>query len=337
MSAEAPPAADPGAPPEVVAPQLGRRASRPVGGDVGDHQLAVARAEQRADLRIGDGGRHAEVEVAADASTRHVHEVDGELPRVARLRERERAPVRGEVEPAVRAQRRRGEPAGDRVHEQDGRGVVLDRQGAAVGADRVGVRAVAGAGQDADRGGVAQQLGEQRAARGDRVVERRARAGEQQPVVDAVVGQRLGAEALGVGDDRRVARGAALGERDGAGHDRGGQQHGDAGHRRPQAAVGAALAVGLVGGVGAGGRDELVLERVQLAGVGVAPLRGGSEPRAAIELCGIAAARGPVVRGARQVGVQPAALGIRPRSRPAAGATRAAAPRAPLPPHPRPG
>ena len=195
--------------------------------------------------------------------------------------------------------------------EQDGRGVVLDRQSTAVGADRVGVRAVARAGQDADRGGVAQQLGEQRAARGDRIVESRARAGEQQPVVDAVVGQRLGAEALGVGDDRRASRGGALGERHAAGHDRSGQQHGDAGHRRPQPAVGAALAVGLVGGVGTGGRDELVLERVQVARVGVAPVRRGSEPRAAIELCGIAAARGPIVRGARQVGVQPAALGIR--------------------------
>ena len=91
-------------------------------------------------------------------------------------------------------------------------------------------------------------------------------------MVDALVGERLSAQPLGVGDERGVARLAALGERDRTGDDREHEQRGDAGQQRAQAAVGAPAPLGLGLRGGARGREELALERVEILVVGGRPL-----------------------------------------------------------------
>src|SRR5215207_4674170 len=70
-----------------------------------------------------------------------------------------------------------------------------------------------------DGGGALDQRGEQVAARLDRVVEHDALPGQQQRAVELALDEGARAEPLRVGRARLVARRAALGERDEAGHD----------------------------------------------------------------------------------------------------------------------
>ena len=189
--------------------------------------------------------------------------------------------------------------------------------------------------QGAERRGAAQERREQAGAGRDRVVEGDAGVGEAKRLVEAVLGEGLGPESLGVGDGGRAARALALGERDHPGDDGGGEQHADPGEQRPQAAVGAALALGLALARGPALVEELALELVQLGVVLGGPVERRGEPGAAVELGGIAPGVSPLAGGADQVVVKAPALGVLPRASRAAAATREAAPRGRPRPCPR--
>ena len=125
--------------------------------------------------------------------------------------------------------------AGRGVVDDHGAALVADRHEPVVVAERQRVERPAVAAQLAERRRLAHEQREQVAARGGRVVELDAGAREQQGLVDPLVGERLGAEPLGVGDERGVARLAALGEGDRAGDDR---EHEQRRPRRPAARAG---------------------------------------------------------------------------------------------------
>ena len=108
-----------------------------------------------------------------------------------------------------------------------------------------------------------------------------------------------------------LARALALGDRDHPGDHGGGEQHADPGEQRPQAAVGAALALGLALARRPALLEELALELVQLGVVLGGPVERRGEPGAAVELGGIAPGVSPLAGGADQVVVKAAALGVR--------------------------
>ena len=143
---------------------------------------------------------------------------------------------------------------------------------------------------DADRGRAAQQRAEQVAARSRRVVERHALAGQQQRAIELVVEQRAGAESLGLGRGRLVARVPALLERDGARDHREHQQRADAGEDRSQPPL-RALARGPALS------EERPLGRVEVGVVVGGPLERRRQARAAVELAGVAAACLPLACG----------------------------------------
>ena len=115
----------------------------------------------------------------------------------------------------------------------------------------------------------------------------------------------------GVRDGGRAACALALGERDHPGDDGGGEQHADPGEQRPQAAVGAPLALGLALARGSALVEEGALELVELAVRGRlpsrAPRRVGRRGRARPDR-----ARSPRHSrgGTDQVLVKAAALGV---------------------------
>jgi hypothetical protein len=90
-------------------------------------------------------------------------------------------------------------PPRARVHEVQRAVVVHERERATVRAYVEADQAVAVPAQDADRGRALQQRGEQGAARLRRVLELDALAREQQRVIDVLLGQGHGSEALSVG------------------------------------------------------------------------------------------------------------------------------------------
>ena len=127
--------------------------------------------------------------------------------------------------------------------------LVGDRQRPSVRRQIERQQAVSGPGEHADRGRAADERREQVAARLRCVVERDALAGEQQRAVPVVLQQRLGAEPLGLGGDRLLARLAALVQGDETGDDGDDQQRADADEPEAQPplralARGAALASG---------------------------------------------------------------------------------------------
>ena len=115
-----------------------------------------------------------------------------------------------------------------------------------------------------------------------------------QRLVAPLLAHGLGREPPGVGDGGRAVRPLALGERDHPGDDRGGEQHADPGEQRPQAAVGAPLALGLALARRPALVEEGALELVQLGVVARGPLERRGEPGAAVELGGIAPGASPL-------------------------------------------
>ena len=192
------------------------------------------------------------------------------------------------------------------------------------GARAMAISAVALATHDADRGRAAQQRGEQVAARARRVVERDALAREQQRAVEVVLGRAPARRAAAPSAARAsVARRAALVERDErrratATH----EQRGDAGERAGAGAAARARARGPAG------VEERALGRVELVLVAGAPVERGGQPRAAVELAGVAPALVPLARGVARGGGAGGGPRRPPRASRAGAATRAAAPRA---------
>ena len=88
------------------------------------------------------------------------------------------------------------------------------------------------------------------------------------------------------------------------------QQGGEAGQHRAQPAVRPALMLGLVLGFGTAFVEEGTFELVEVALVGRGPVERRGEPRAAVELAGIAATRLPLARRLDQVLVEAATLGV---------------------------
>ena len=107
-----------------------------------------------------------------------------------------------------------------------------------------------------------------------------------------------------------LARALALGDRDHPGDHGGGEQHADAGEQRPQAPVGAALALGLALARRPALVEELALELVQLGVVLGGPVERRGEPGAAVELGGIALGVAPLPSRADQVVMEAATLGV---------------------------
>ena len=93
----------------------------------------------------------------------------------------------------------------------------------------------------ADRSRPAHQRREQVAASGDGVIELAPRLREQQAPIQAVVDERLRAQALRIRGPSGVARTAALAQRKHARDHGGDEQEADAGEQHPQAPVGAEL------------------------------------------------------------------------------------------------
>src|SRR5262245_33775832 len=120
----------------------------------------------------------------------------------------------------------------------------------------------------------------------------------------------LGAEALGVGDGGGAARALALRYRDRPGDHGGGEQDADPGEQRPEAAVAAALALGLTLAGGPALLEEGALELVQLRVVARRPVERRGEASAAVELGRVAPGVAPLAGGSDQVLVKPAALGV---------------------------
>ena len=195
---------------------------------------------------------------------------------------------------------------------EQGHGAVelAERETVTVGAERERSQCGAVAVHDPERRGAAQQGREQVRASRDRVVEGDAGVGEEQRVVEAFLGQRLGPQALGGLGGGRAARALALGDRDHPGDHGGREQHADAGEQRPKAADGAALALGLALARDLARVEELALELVQLGVVLGGPVERRGEPGAAVELGGIALGVAPLLRGADQVVVKASALGV---------------------------
>ena len=128
-------------------------------------------------------------------------------------------------------------------------------------------------------------------------------AGEQQRAVEVILGERLGAEALGVRRGRLGAGAAALVERDERGDHGEGQQARDAREHHAQAAV--RPLAGAPAGV-----QERALGRGELEIVAACPVERRGQARAAVQLAGIAAAALPFAGGGAQVATQPAPLGV---------------------------
>ena len=99
-----------------------------------------------------------------------------------------------------------------------------------------------------------------------------------------------------------LARALALGERDHPGDDGGGEQHADPGEQRPQAAVGAALALGLALARRPALVEKGALELVELGVVLGGPVERRGEPGAAVELGGVALGVSPLAGGSRSGG-----------------------------------
>jgi hypothetical protein len=129
-------------------------------------------------------------------------------------------------------------------------------------------------------------------------------------LIEALLGEGLSAEALGVGDGGRAARALALGERDHPGDHGGGEQHADPGEQRPQAAVGAPLALGLTLAGGPALLEEGALELVQLGVVARRPVERRGEPGTPVELGRVAPGLAPLAGGTDQVLVKVATLGV---------------------------
>ena len=212
---------------------------------------------------------------------------------------------------------------------------VAGRERAPVGAERErGDRAVAV--EDAERRwAAAHERREQAGAGRGRVVEGDAGAGEPQRLVAPILGQGLGREPPGVGGGGRAARALALRERDHPGDHGGGEQHADPGEQRPQAAVGAPLALRLALARGAALLEEGALELVRLALVLGGPLERRGEPGAAVELGGIAPGALPLARRRGSGAGEGAGPPRPPRASRAAAATPKAAPRGRPRPCPR--
>ena len=224
------------------------------------------------------------------------------------MRNREPAAVRavGELDdrpvPGVHVGRLDASP-GSRVEQEDVAGGVAGGQRAPVRAQRQRRHPLSHAAHDADGRRALVQRGEQAAARLRAVVERDALAGEQQRAVEVVLGERARAEPLRVGAGGLVARGAALLEREEPGDDREDEQPGDSGEHGAQAPLGApARRAALV--------EEGPLDVSQLGVVGGRPVERGGQPRAAVELAGVAAARVPLARRDAEVVVQAPALDV---------------------------
>ncbi len=132
----------------------------------------------------------------------------------------------------------------------------------------------------------------------------------QKCLVEAVLGQGLGSEALrGLGGGG-AARALALRERDHPGGDRDREQHPDPGEQRPQPAVGALLALGPALACGPALLEEDALELVQLRVVLGGPLERRGESSAPVELGGIALGVTPLGGGGDQVMVKAPTLGV---------------------------
>ena len=125
------------------------------------------------------------------------------------------------------------------------------------------------------------------------VVDRDRLTGEEEREVEVLLDERLGAEALGELGRLRVARLAALDEREDAAHDSRRKQDGDA-REQVRAAAGscAGPASSPLGRLAARG-DELALELVQLERVVGAPVERGGETYAAVELALVASRGSP--------------------------------------------
>ena len=154
-------------------------------------------------------------------------------------------------------------------------------------------------------------------------------------MIEALLGEGLGAEALGVGDGGRAARALALGERDHPGDHGGGEQHADPGEQRPQAAVGAPLALGLTLAGGPALLEEGALELVELRVVARRPVERRGESGAPVELGRVAPGVAPLAGGTDQVLVKVATLGVLGKPVAQGAATREAAPRGRPRPPPR--
>ena len=228
--------------------------------------------------------------------------------RDARVCDRETSAVRAIAQRLdrrlVRRRLDRGDSAsGGRVEQEDLPCNVPDRERSPVGADggvqeRCLVRA-----NDADRGRAPEQGAEQVPARPHRVVERHALAGEQERAIELLVEQRARSESLGLGRGRLRAGVSSLLKCDRARDDREDEQRADTGEDGAQPALRA-----LARSPALGEEDRLGGVEVRLVGGG--PVQRRCEAGAAVELTGIAAGGVPRARGARQMVVDPPALGV---------------------------
>ena len=143
-----------------------------------------------------------------------------------------------------------------------------------------------------------------------RTVDRDRLTGEQERAVEVILDERLGAEALGELRGLRVARLAALVDREHPARDRRRQQDGDPGEQDAKAPVRAPSPLRLLlRGLAALG-DELALELVDVECVIGSPVECGSEAGAAVELAPIAPCRVPFARRLGDVAAKPAPFGV---------------------------
>ena len=169
---------------------------------------------------------------------------------------------------------------------------------------------VAAAVHDPDRSGRAQELGQQVAASLRRVVDRDRLAGEQKRTVEILLDERLGAKPLGELGRLRVARVAALDDREHPAGERRRQQDPDTGEQPAKAPVRpSGLLRFLLRDLAALG-DELALELVEVECTICGRVEGGSEAGAAVELALIASCRVPFGRCLGDVAAKPAPFGV---------------------------
>ena len=263
---------------------------------------------KRASTNLSNPGRSgAGVDLADDLPGGDVEEPHARGVASALPRDREQPAVGGEVELVDRPVRRHGPaeaPARAGVEQHHRPVEAPDGEDPAVGAQRHAGGPGLGALHHAHRTRVAHERREQVAARRDGVVDHAPRLCEQQAALQAVLDEGLGAEALRVRDPGGVARIAVLPQREQTGDHREHEQDAGSGEQRPEAAVGAALAVGVVLRRRDARVEERALRRVEPGGVLLRPLHGGVEPGAAVEVAGLAPRCVPAAGRVAELAVQ---------------------------------